>query len=370
MPTIKEVAERAGVSVGTVSHVITGSVPVSEDLRTRVQDAIRDLDYHPNHVARSLKTSRTRTLGIIVPDMTVSFFPLIIRGAEMAARDKGYSLIAVNSSESDERQTELLSLLRSQQVEGILLVIAAGSTPTTQLTRLVDAGVPVVCLDRVPERIPVDSVSVEDVTAAQMGTEHLLQMGYRRIAIVTGPLSLKNEQRRLQGYEQSLERAGIAPDEKLIWQGNLRSEDLEIMCRERLSNPSHRPDALFCTNGPTGLGALRGLRDCGLATPDDIGFVTFDELTLDDLFRPAITTIVQPAWEIGHRASEILLERIAQGKEPGEVRTVRLPATLKVRESSRRFSGHSQGHVHTPSAREGTGHSSGGSRAVPGLLTK
>jgi DNA-binding LacI/PurR family transcriptional regulator len=335
MPTIKEVAERAGVSVGTVSHVITGSVPVSEDLRVRVQTAIRDLDYHPNHVARSLKTSRTRTLGIIVPDMTISFFPQIIRGAENAAREKGYSLIAVNSIESAERQTELLSLLRSQQVEGILLVIAAGSTPTTQMTRLIEAGVPVVCLDRVPDRIPVDSVSVEDVAAAEMGTEHLLQRGYRRVAIVTGPLALKNERRRLQGYEQSLERAGIAPDEDLVWQGNLRTEDLEAMCRERLSDPVRRPDAIFCTNGPTALGALRAMRSCGLATPDDIGFVTFDELTVDDLFRPAITTIVQPAYEIGHKASEILLERIEQGKDREDVRTVRLPATLKVRDSTR-----------------------------------
>jgi LacI family transcriptional regulator len=336
LPTIKEVAERAGVSVGTVSHVITGSVPVSEDLRVRVQTAIRDLDYHPNHVARSLKTSRTRTLGIIVPDLTISFFPQIIRGAETAARKKGYSLIAVNSSESSERQTELLSLLRSQQVEGILLVIAAGSAPNSEITRLIEAGVPVVCLDRVPDSIPVDSVSVDDVAAAELGTGHLLQMGYRRIAIVTGPLSLKNEQRRLQGYEQSLERAGIAPNEDLVWQGNMRAEALEAMCRERLQDTVLRPDAVFCTNGPTGLGALRAMRACGLGTPDDIGFVTFDELTLDDLFRPAITTIVQPAYDIGHAASEILLERIELGKGREDVRTVRLPATLKARDSSRR----------------------------------
>src|SRR5436305_10882253 len=134
MSTIKEVAERAGVSVGTVSHVITGSVPVSEDLRLKVQNAILDLDYHPNHVARSLKTSRTRTLGIIVPDMTVSFFPQIIRGAETAATQHGYSLLAVNSDDDCERQKELLSLLRAQRVEGILLVIAAAPTPINQIS--------------------------------------------------------------------------------------------------------------------------------------------------------------------------------------------------------------------------------------------
>ena len=139
MPSIKKVAEVAGVSVGTVSHVITGSVPVSESLRLKVQAAIRDLNYHPNHVARSLKTSKTLTLGIMVPDMTISFFPRVIRGAETAARQRGYSLIAVNSDDDSDRQRELLSLMRSQRVEGILLVIAAAPTPLTQITRILDA---------------------------------------------------------------------------------------------------------------------------------------------------------------------------------------------------------------------------------------
>src|SRR5438477_5928536 len=134
MPTIKEVADLASVAVGTVSHVINGSVPVSGTLRRKVQEAIRELDYHPNHVARSLKTSRTRTLGIIVPDMTISFFPQIIRGAETAARARGYSVIAVNSDDNGARQKDLLSLLRSQRVEGILLVIAAAPTPVLPIT--------------------------------------------------------------------------------------------------------------------------------------------------------------------------------------------------------------------------------------------
>jgi LacI family transcriptional regulator len=119
MATIKEVAAAAGVSIGTVSHVITGSVAVSSQLRARVQAAVKKLDYHPNHVARSLKTSRTHTLGIIVPDLTISFYPQVIRGAETAALKRGYSLMAVNSTDSVERQKTLLSLLRSQQVEGI-----------------------------------------------------------------------------------------------------------------------------------------------------------------------------------------------------------------------------------------------------------
>jgi DNA-binding LacI/PurR family transcriptional regulator len=336
MATIKAVADRARVSVGTVSHVITGSVQVSEVLRSRVEAAIRDLDYHPNHVARSLKTSRTKTLGIIVPDLTISFFPQVIQGADTAAREKGYSLIAVNSTDSLDRQKELLTLLRSQQVEGVLLIIAAAPTPLDQMSRMIEAGIPVVCLDRIPDRVPVDTVSVDDSKAAEMGVQHLICMGYRRIAIATGPLYLKNERRRLLGYEHCLKRAGIDLDKSLVWEGNFRRGEVAELCRERLRDSRLRPDAIFCTNGPTALGALRGLHDSGLKTPDDIGFVTFDELCVDDLFTPAITSVVQPAYEIGFRAAEILLRRLGRDKGREAVFTVRLPATLVVRESSRR----------------------------------
>lgn len=334
MPSIKKVAEVAGVSVGTVSHVITGSVPVSEPLRAKVQAAIRKLNYHPNHVARSLKTSKTWTLGIIVPDLTISFFPQVISGAEAAARARDYSLIAVNSNDDGERQKSLLSLLRSQRVEGILLVVAAAPTPLNQISLMIDAGIPIVCLDRIPDRVPVDSVSVEDQDAAQLGVKHLIDMGHRRIAIVTGPLALKNERRRLQGYRQALQGAGIPLEESLIWPGNLRTADIAAMCRERLA-ASPLPDAVFCTNGPTALGVLRAFRDRGLSTPRDIAFATFDELTVDDIFTPSITTIVQPAYDIGYRAAEILLDRIS-GPASVQSVTLRLPAHLEIRASSGR----------------------------------
>jgi DNA-binding LacI/PurR family transcriptional regulator len=332
MPTIKEVADLAGVAVGTVSHVITGSVPVSEPLRRKVLAAIRELDYHPNHVARSLKTSKTRTLGIIVPDMTIPYFPKVIRGAEAAARARGYSLIAVNSDDNGDRQRDLLSLLRSQRVEGILLVVAAAPTPVNQISRMMEAGVRLVCLDRIPDRVSVDCVSVEDTEAAALGVQHLVAEGHRRIAAATGPQSLKNERQRLMGYRLALERAGIAVDEDLVWFGNLRPEDVAAMCRERLAK-APLPDAIFSTNGPTGLGVLAALRDLGLRTPDDIAFATVDELTVADLFYPSITTVVQPAYDIGRSAAEILLDRIEKAA-PAEPVTVRLQAELRVGQSS------------------------------------
>jgi LacI family transcriptional regulator len=173
------------------------------------------------------------------------------------------------------------------------------------------------------------------IAAAAMGTDHLLAMGYRRIAIVTGPLTLQNERQRVLGYKQSLKAAGIQPGNSLVWQENLRIDDLAAMCLKRLNDAASRPDAILCTNGPTAIGVLRGIHRSGFEIPGDIGFVTFDELTVDDIFRPAITTILQPAYGIGWRAAEILLDRIANGRADANVLNVRLPATLKIRESSR-----------------------------------
>jgi len=243
--------------------------------------------------------------------------------------------MAANSDESSERQKELLTLLRSQRAEGILLVIASAQTPVAEISRMLNAGIPLVCVDRIPDRVSVDSVSVEDQAAAAMAVDHLIGEGHRRIAIATGPLSLRNERHRLIGYQEALAAAGLPIDEDLTWQGNLRPEDIAAMARERLTERQRWPDAVFCTNGPTALGVLRAMHDLQMRVPEDIGFVTFDELTVDDLFSPAITTVLQPAYDIGHCAAEMLLDRIESADRNGEPKTVKLPATLKVRASSR-----------------------------------
>ncbi|HWF47545.1 MAG TPA: LacI family DNA-binding transcriptional regulator [Bryobacteraceae bacterium] len=334
MSTIKKVAGLAGVSIGTVSHVLSGSVPVSDRLRRKVLAAIRDLDYHPNHIARSLKTNKSRTIGIVVPDMTIPFFPRVIQGAEEAARTSGYSILAVNSGDNATRQQEVLSLLRSQRVEGILLVVAPGPASIAQIPRILESGIPVVCLDRVPGGVEIDTVCVEDRQAATMGVSHLLSLGHRRIAILTGPLTLKNEQERLAGCKAALEQAGCPVEGDLIWESTFNLDEAASFFGERLSTAPVRPSALFATNGVIALGALRALRACKLNTPEDIAFATFDELTAEDIFRPSITSVVQPAYQIGHRATEILLQRIEAGSNSGPRIGIRLPAQLKIRESS------------------------------------
>lgn len=334
-PTQKELAKLAGVSAGTVSNVISGSTNVSERSKQKVLEAIRVLNYQPNLIARSLRTNRTRTLGIVIPDITIPFFPKIIRGAEAAARERGYFLIVLDSEGSSQREGEMIALLRAQRVEGMLLVTASGQELTAERLSTTDAHFPVVCLDRLPVDLNVDSVCVDDCGAAEMAISHLISLGHKKIAAVTGPLTLRNEQERLRGFRQALQQAGIPFQRSLIWSGSFEQDDVAKLCQNGMLRSAERPTALFATNGVTGLAALRSLYAIGLSTPKDFSFVTFDEITAEDFFRPGITSVVQPTFDMGSRAVEVLLDRIEKG-DSAPRRKVRLPAMIKVRESSGR----------------------------------
>ena len=335
-PTQKELAKFAGVSSGTVSNVINGAPGVSERARKKVLAAIEALNYQPNLIARSLRTNRTNTLGMVVPDITIPFFTKVIRGAESAARKAGFFLIVLDSENSRAREAGILALLRAQRVDGILLVAAgeAGDTGSTYGS-LITEGPPLVCLDRLPEGLEVDSVCVDDLQAAEMAVSHLLEKGHSQIAVITGPLHLQNEQERLRGYRRALQKSGIPIRDVLIWKGSFDEEEVINLCQRGLLRPANRPTAVFATNGVTGLAALRTIYGMGLATPNDLAFVTFDELNSEPLFRPGITSIVQPAYEIGSRAVEALLSRIEHpGTLEKPVERVRLTARLSVREST------------------------------------
>ena len=335
MATQKELAKLAGVSAGTVSNVISGSARGSERNKEKVLNAVRALDYQPNLIARSLKTNRTRTLGIVVPDITIPFFPKIVRGAESAARERGYFLIVLDSEHNHAREIDMITLLRSQRVEGILLVAAGGRNKVTaEPPTFLASSPPVVYVDRLPDGVAVDSVSVDDRSAAEMGVSHLISRGHTQIAIITGPLSLKNEQERLRGYREALHKSGLPVRESLIWPGSFDRTEVARICHKELFQPTGRPSALFATNGVTGLEALRSIYAAGLKTPQDVAFVTFDELTTDDFFRPSVTCVLQPTFDIGYRAVEVLLNRIERGSFKGPRHKIRLPATLVVRESS------------------------------------
>jgi len=347
MPTIKEVARRAGVSVGTASHVLNGKVPVSEELRKRVEAAITELDYHPSQVARSLSIRRTHTLGIVIPDIANPFFPQLIRGVESVVTKSGFSLTTFNTDDQLQREKEALTILRSRRVDGILLVIAPGRRDNAHIAGAMGAGIPVVCLDRLPSgRLSLDCVTADNFTGSRDAVRHLIAMGHRDIAIVTGPLSLKNALDRLRGYKAALTEAGIPTREQHIKEGDFREETGKRICQELFSSGKRRPSALFVSNNLMAIGALEGLRRMGLHCPDDFALASFDGFLFPDVFRPALTTVVQSAHEIGARGAEILIQRLDNELTADAVR-IELPTELHLKESTLAYASNQRGQRHS-----------------------
>jgi LacI family transcriptional regulator len=333
MATIKEVAQRGRVSVGTVSNVLAGAPRVNPALRERVLAAIRELDYHPNHVARSLKIRRTKMIGMVISDITNPFFPQVVRGAEDAALERGYLLLTVNTDDRVEREKQALSVLRTRRVDGILLVVAPFKGDIFHIKAVLSDGIPIVCLDRVHKQLPVDSVSTNHMKGAQVCVRHLVSMGHRRIAVITGSKGLQTAEDRLEGYKQALREAKLKIDPELIREGDFRLDTGYRLTKDLLLGRL-RPTALFVSNGMMALGALKALEEMKLHCPKDIALAVFDDLPFADALQPHLTAVSQPAYEIGHQGAELLIRRI-EGAETSKHRIqICLDPELKIREST------------------------------------
>lgn len=335
MATIKEVARRAKVSVGTVSNVLTGAIAVSDTLKARVERAIRDLQYRPNHIARSLKTRRTKTLGMVISDITNPFYPQVVRGAEDSALRHGYMLVTFNTDDRVDREDQVLAELQARKVDGALIVTSLGRTDYRPLLALRDGGIPLVCVDRVAPALPLDSVTVTNRKGARECVRHIIECGHARIAMIAGDPRSQVGRDRLRGYKDALKSAGLPVDPALIAFGDFRQQTASEGTVKLLSLPAERrPTALFVANSMMALGVLEALETLGLACPRDIALASFDDLTLAAPFRPHLTSVAQPTYDLGYKAAELLIDRLT-GKldSPSPVR-VRLDTVLHVREST------------------------------------
>jgi LacI family transcriptional regulator len=331
MSTIVEVAKRAGVSIATVSNVIRGTKRVSPALQKRVRDAVRELDYYPNAIARSLKVKQTRMLGMVLPDITNPFFPGIIRGAEDAAFERDYFLVTANTDEHTGRERRIVAALRSYRVDGILLASAPGSN-ASHIRSTIASGVSVVCLDRPVSGVNADSVLLDNVRGARECVRHLVRQGHRNIAVITGPLKAQNACERLQGYEEALREADIPVDNALIHEGDFRYESGNRLAK-RLLQSQVNVTAIFVCNGVMTLGVLSALEELGVRCPENMALATFDDLTLEHSYHSHLTSVVQPSYEMGARAATMLMDRI-EGKLTGDPVVVRIVPTLVIREST------------------------------------
>jgi len=332
MSTIVEVAKRAGVSTGTVSNVVRGTKRVSPALEKRVNDAILELDYYPNAIARGLKVKQTRMLGMVVPDITNPFFPEIMRGAEDTAFERDYFLVTANTDEQIGRERRIVSALRSYRVDGVLLAAAPGSD-TSHIQNTVASGISLVCLDRLVTGVKADAVLLDNARGARECVRHLIQCGHRRIAIITGELKVQNARERLQGYKDALRESDIAVDPALILEGDYRYEAGNRLAKQLIQSRV-KATAIFVCSGVMTSGVLNAFEELGIKCPEDMALATFDDLTLDHSFHSHLTAVVQPSYEMGARAATILMNRI-EGKLTGDPTIVRIVPTLIIRESTR-----------------------------------
>lgn len=329
MGSIKDVAAEAGVSISTVSRAVNHPELVSPETRERVLEAMKKLGYSPNRLAQGLRKQTTGTIAVLVPDISNRFYTLVVRGIEDMVNDLGYCVMLCNTDENPEKQKSYFGML-SGRVDGLVL------TPVLERDGTLDSGsflkCPVVFLSRQIQDVAIDLVKVDNERGAFQLVSHMISMGFRRIAIISGPEHTTTGRERLLGYKAALESHQIEMDPSLVRFGNYGVESgyrhaIDLL---RVVPP---PDAFFVANDFMAIGALRAIREAGLRVPEDIGIGCFDEPPMSSLIEPRLTCVIQPAYELGRCAARLLMRRI-KGKG-GEPRKVVLPPKLQIGRSCR-----------------------------------
>ncbi|HEX9006804.1 MAG TPA: LacI family DNA-binding transcriptional regulator [Bacteroidota bacterium] len=317
--TVEEVAHKAGLSAMTVSRVLNNQPNVSEKTRRRVLDISRRLGYTPNQIAKSLVTRKTETIGVVVPEITHSFFPEAIRGIEEISYRLGYHLILMHSAEDVEREAEAIRMLEEKRVDGILISVAQTATDHCLYRELVRQGMPVVFFDRCVSGIGASCVSIDDEESARRITDHLLGHGYRQLAHLSGPAGVSIGAARLKGFRAACRKAACpVPDELVVESGFHESGGYEAMQRLLDLPVPRRPRAVVAINDPAAFGAMKAILERGLQIPDDIAIAGFSDDIRSELMPSPLTTIRQPAYEVGRRAAQQLFAEIDGISESAE----------------------------------------------------
>jgi DNA-binding LacI/PurR family transcriptional regulator len=325
---ITDVARRAGVSISTVSRVLNDNgYPVKRETRQKVLDAIEELRFRPNDLARGLLLKKSRTIGLIIPDISNPYYPELVLGIEATASEHGYSVIFCNTNRKAEKLEQYVDVLLQKRVDGI--IVAGGGTDFAQVSQtLTDYDTEVATIGR--HSLPFPSVQVDNFRAAQEATSHLIELGHRDIALISGPQPLTSFQDRFSGHMSSLETWGIGRNDRLVREADLGAESGYSAALSLLQGKP-TPTAIVSANDRMAIGAMAAAADLGLHVPDDVSIIGFDDIVTASLVRPKLTTVALPAYEMGAAAMR-LLRCLLSGEECP--RTVWLPTQLVVRQSS------------------------------------
>ena len=310
MPTIKDVAALSGMSISTVSRALSGNVPVSEETRQRVLEAVEKLNYRPNALAQGLKKGETNLIALIIPNIMNPIFPALARGVEDAARERGYNVFLCNTDENMMIEERYLSDLHKNWVDGYIFATACENSK--HIMQLQESDVPVVLLIRdmaqKAER-KFNSVMVNNVQGAYEMTQYLLRCGKRNIAVVKGDSDIMLYRERYEGYCRALTEAGLAPERELIVEADADGENVyDAVCN--LLRSGRIPDAIFAMSDPYAISTMRAARDCGVKIPEQMAVTGFDNLAISAMLEPPLTTMSQPLYKMGVLAAKRLIEMI------------------------------------------------------------
>jgi LacI family transcriptional regulator len=334
MVTIRDVAEQAGVAPITVSRVINHAGNVSDTTRQRVEAAVDALGYVPNRLASSFRSNKTNTLGLILTDITNPFWTTVARGVEDEADEHGFNVILCNTDESEQEEGKYVRVLLQKQVDGFLLVPSSDSM--NSITLIQKQETPLVVMDR---RVlgKIDSVRCDSIKGARALTRHLIELGHRRIAALSGSKHVSTAVDRVQGYKRALRDANLEIDPSLVHYQAFTQEAGYAMTQKVFAGPSP-PTAIFAVNNFIAIGAYKALRDRGLRVPEDVSLVAFDDLPTALVLEPFLTVASQPAYEMGKRATQLLIDRMANSESetapPSEQEEIVLPVELMIRRST------------------------------------
>ncbi|MEP1539264.1 MAG: LacI family DNA-binding transcriptional regulator [Paracoccaceae bacterium] len=329
MATIKDIAQRSGAGISTVSRVLNNSGYVSSATRARVEQAIADLGYRPNAGARMMRNGRSNLIGILVPSIKVDFFARLAHRLEQALFAQGYQTLICSTAEDVRHENEYVSMLLAQQVDGAVVVSVGGDGRA--FSRLKDVGIPMIALDRQLDGLGAKSVRADHFAGGQLATEHLIKLGHRKISIIGAPEQSEPVQMRTAGAVDACKRAGLKAPQTIL--GTDHSVQGCAALAQKVLDTVDRPSAIVATSDIAAIGALHAARILGIAIPQEVSVTGFDDTPMAAYVFPAITTVVQPIDQIAHECIAALLCMIQNPKEADQ-NDIILPVVLNVRQST------------------------------------
>lgn len=334
--TIKDIAKALGLSTSTVSRALRDSYQISSETKKLVLEYAKNINYSPNPIALSLKEKRSRSIGVIVSEIANSFFSQAINGIESIAYDRGYNVIITQTHESYQREVNDLQFLASRSIDGLLISVSSETKDLKHLMELQSKGLPIVFFDRILEDMETHKVMVNNFKGSYDATTHLINNGHHHIAHLTNSDSLSITKERIAGYREALAHNGIDIVESYIQHcahGGLIYEEVENAL-DKIMQHDIAPQAVFAAGDKLTTGFLRYFKAKGVKVPQDIAIAGFSNLDLTDLLNPPLTVVVQPAFEMGKAATNLLLSHIESKRPPTDFQKIVLEPQLLIRDSS------------------------------------